>query len=201
MPQSPESNPGTDIATRSASRLLGLSLRMALFVGLLALLPATSTAAPVSEYQIKAAFLYNFARFVDWPAQAHRPGNLTLCIVGANPFGSDINVVVGKPVGSDRLSVRQANADNVADCQIVYIAGSNTATLDKVLASIRGRPIITVGDSKGFAEGGAVFNFYSENNKIRFEVNIDAARRTGLPISSQLLRLGRITHDKGSNSG
>lgn len=198
MPQSPTQSL---IATRSSSRLLMLFLRMALFAVLLALLPAAAIAAPVSEYQVKAAFLYNFARFVDWPAQAHRPGNLTLCIVGTNPFGSAINMVVGKPVGNDRLSVRQANADNVGDCQIIYIAGSDTATLDKVLASVRGRPIITVGDAKGFADGGAVFNFYSEDNKIRFEINIDAARRTGLSISSQLLRLGRITRDRGRNSG
>lgn len=189
------------IATRSNPRLLMLFLRMTLFAVLLALLPAASIAAPVSEYQVKAAFLYNFARFVDWPSQSHRPGNLTLCIVGTNPFGSAINVIAGKPVGNDKLSVRQASPDNVADCQIVYIAGSDTATLDKVLASIRGRPIITVGDAKGFADGGAVFNFYSEDNKIRFEINIDAARRTGLSISSQLLRLGRITRDRGRNSG
>lgn len=201
MSQHPKNNHGTDTATWRAFRRLLPSLQASLFAGLWALLPVASIAAPVSEYQVKAAFLYNFARFVDWPSQAHRPGNLTLCIVGTNPFGSAINVIAGKPVGNDKLSVRQASPDNVADCQIVYIAGSDSATLDKVLASIRGRPIITVGDAKGFADGGAVFNFYSEDNKIRFEINIDAARRTGLSISSQLLRLGRITRDRGRNSG
>ncbi|MBT2189072.1 YfiR family protein [Sphingobium nicotianae] len=201
MRRRPENQLKADIAAKGAARLLKPLLPFSFVAGLLVLPSPAFSAAPAGEYQVKAAFLYNFARFVDWPAQSHRPGVLALCIVGTDPFGGDIDVVAGKPVGSDKLSVRRVDADDVADCQIIYIAGSDTATLGKVLTGIRGRPILTVGDSRGFAESGAVFNFYPENNKIRFEVNIDAARRTGLSISSQLLRLGRITRDKGRTSG
>lgn len=177
------------------------ALRWGLLTGLLGLLPQAGVTAPAGEYQVKAAFLYNFARFVEWPAQAHRPGELTLCIVGADPFGADINQVMGKVVGNDRWSVRRVTSDMVTGCQLVFIGGAESSTLNKVLAGVRGRPVLTVTDSNGFAERGAVLNFYTEQNKIRFEINIDAARRSGLTISSQLLRLARITHDKSDANG
>jgi hypothetical protein len=160
-------------------------------------LAAEPAIAQMREYEVKAAFLYNFARFVDWPAG----GGVTLCLLGGDPFGGDIDIVAGKPVGTSRLQVRRIEGEQTDGCQIVFVPASQAGRLARVLDGLKGRPVLTVGDAAGFAERGAVINFYLEQNKVRFEINIDAARRTGLPISSQLLRLARITHDRTGSNG
>ena len=161
-------------------------------------LAAAPAIAEMREYEVKAAFLYNFARFVDWPGGA---AGITLCLLNGDPFGGDIDIIAGKPVGVSRLQVRRIDAEQAGGCQIVFIPASQAGRLGRVLEQVRSRPVLTVGDAAGLAERGAVINFYLEQNKVRFEINIDAARRTGLPISSQLLRLARITHDRTDSHG
>ncbi len=188
----------------AASRIQGRPRRLltsAIAAGVVAVSAVSLAAPPPGEYEVKAAFLYNFARFVEWPAQAQTSGAVTLCILGADPFGADADMIAGKPVGQARLRVKRVSDDQAAACQILFVASSERARLDRVLDEVKGRPVLTVGDSPGFAERGAVLNFYLEQNKVRFEVNIDAARRTGLVISSRLLRLARVTHDRTGSNG
>ncbi|MDR3512605.1 MAG: YfiR family protein [Caulobacteraceae bacterium] len=170
-------------------------------VALLACWSLASAADTPSQYQVKAAFLYNFARFVDWSAQSQAQKAVTLCIIGDDPFGSDIGIITGKPVGQATLQVRRVTVEGAGACQMLFITSSEERDLDRVLASVKGRPVLTVGDTPGFAERGAVINFYLEQGKVRFEINIDAERRSGLAVSSYLLRLARITHDRSGAHG
>ncbi len=170
----------------------------ALAAALLVCMRPAVAAEAAREYELKAAFLYNFARFVDWPAQGvTTPGVLTLCVLGDSPFGRDLDPIAGKTVGRASLRVRGITIDAASGCQIVFISGSEAPRLERDLARLRGSPVLSVGDSPGFAERGAVINFYLDQAKVRFEINIDAAQRSGLTVSSQLLRLARIVHDRG----
>lgn len=150
-----------------------------------------------TEYDVKAAFLYNFARFVEWPDVGAVP-SVDVCVVGADPFGSALDAIKGKPLGRATLRVRRAEPDKLGGCELVFIPASESGRLESVLQAVKGRALLTVGDGPDFAQRGAVIGFYPDQSKVRFEINIDAARRSGLAISSQLLRLARITHDRNA---
>jgi hypothetical protein len=181
-----------------ARALAARMLRIALALAVSAALPAAAQAqAQAPEAQVKAAFLYNFARFVDWP-QARRGGSVvSLCLLGAEPFGGYADALNGRPVGAGTLTVRRiARPPDAAACDMVFLPNAEAARLPALLDAARGRRLLTVGETPGAAAGGLVINFYLEQNRVRFEINIDAAQRTGLSINSQLLRLARITHDR-----
>jgi hypothetical protein len=158
-----------------------------------AIWPVGGSAAGLEEYQVKAAFLYNFARMVDWPAHL---ATVNLCILGQGAFGQDLNLLAGRSVGEAKLQIRHVGPDSASGCQLLFIPASEDGQMARALDAVRSRPVLTVAETGGAAERGAVLNFYLEQNKVRFEVNLDAARRTGLPISSQLLKLARLTHDR-----
>jgi len=146
-----------------------------------------------TEYQIKAAFLYNFAKFVEWPADT---GTLNLCILGEDRFGRDIDTIEGKKAADKSLMVmRIKSAREIKKCRILFISSWESGQLADILMTARDLKILTVGDTDGFAERGVIINFYGEQNKIRFEINRDAAERSGLKISSKLFGLARIVHD------
>ena len=148
-----------------------------------------------SEYQVKAGFLYNFAKLIEWPADT--PPTLSLCIVGDEPFGPAREAMDGKAVGDKSLAVRAAaSAADLRGCQIVFIAASETGRLPALLQDLRERPVLTGADGAGQAARGAVAGFYRDGDKVRFEINVDAARRARLSISSRLLNLARIVHDE-----
>ena len=185
-------------ATRRSGRV-GCTVLGAL---LLTWAPLAWAASAAGEYQVKAAFLYNFAKFVNWPGADGGQSAFVLCILGDDPFGAGINAIAGKQVGGRTLQVRRlGSADGAAACQVLFIASSESGGLSRVLGAIRGRPVLTVGDTPGFAERGVVINLYVEQSKVRFEINVDAAKRAGLNISSQLLKLARITKDGGAADG
>lgn len=146
-----------------------------------------------TEYQIKAAFLYNFAKFIDWPDDA---GALNLCILGEDHFGRDIDAIEGKTAAGKVLSVRRIKSvQEIKKCRILFIASSENERLGSILTIAKGSNILTVGDTDGYAERGVIVNFYNEQRKIRFEINKDGAARSGLKISSKLFGLARIVHD------
>jgi hypothetical protein len=146
-----------------------------------------------TEYQIKAAFLYSLAKFIEWPADA---GTLNLCILGEDHFGKDIDSIVGKTVAGKKLSARRIrSAQDIKQCRILFIASLENERLADILWAAQGLNILTVSDTDGYAERGVIINFYTEQNKIRFEINRDAAERSGLKISSKLFDLARIVHD------
>jgi len=149
-------------------------------------LPALADELP--EYRLKAAFLFNFALFTEWPAEVG--GVLNLCVHGTDPFGKEIDLLQGKAVGSRTIDVQRKHVgESLKDCQIVFVAPSAIGTLPQVLESVRGRPVLTVADSVGAARKGATLNLAVDQNKVSFEVNLQAARAAGLTLSSKLLRL------------
>jgi hypothetical protein len=149
-----------------------------------------------NEYQVKAAFLYNFAKFVDWPPQSfHGPDDpITICIVGQNPFGRMLeDTVNGKTLDGRAFAVRNVPAvQQAAGCQILFVSSSERKHLHSILESIKTPGILTVGESEGFAVSGGAINFKLEGGKLRFEINLDAAAKAGLQIRSNLLSLAEI---------
>jgi hypothetical protein len=164
---------------------------------LLLVLAAPARAQELPEYRLKAAFLYNFALFTEWPAEVG--GTLNLCIHGPDPFGKDIDALDGKAVGTRTLAVQRktgysglgaaAAPGTLTGCQIVYIAPAAIGALPRVLDALQGSAVLTVADSPGAARGGAVLNMAVAQNKITFEANQQAARAARLALSSKLLRL------------
>jgi hypothetical protein len=176
-------------------------LRRSLLLLLLLALPAVlagaqeaSSPAPL-EYEIKAAFLYNFVKFVEWPPEAFagERSPLTICIYGTDPFGASLDGVVrGESLGERRLLVqRPEEPDDLRDCHVLFVSRSERQRMPEVLARVEGAPVLTVGDADGFLRAGGMINFVLEENKVRFLINQAAAERSGLRISSKLLRLAK----------
>ncbi|MBI5890037.1 MAG: YfiR family protein [Nitrosomonadales bacterium] len=155
-------------------------------------------AAPTGEYEVKAAFIHNIAKFVEWPAAATGAGKLRLCILGDDPFGGNINVLRGKQIGRLVWEVTRINAfADMKSCQVLFISASGHDGIGQIRKHINGSAVLTVGDTRGYAEQGVMVNFYLEENKVRFEINRAAAARAGFRIDSKLLRLGRIVSEQG----
>jgi YfiR/HmsC-like len=153
----------------------------------LALAPCAS-AEEVPEYRVKAAFVYNFIAFVDWPADTGT--TLTLCIHGADPFGKEIDLLQGKAVAGRSVAVsRRAAGESLKNCQLVFIAASAIDNLPRLLDSLHGQTVLTLADSPGAMQRGVALNLNLSHGKVTFEANLQAARGAGLNISSKLLRL------------
>jgi hypothetical protein len=164
--------------------------RLARALGVLALLwcAASTRAEEFPEYRLKAAFLFNFMVYTDWPAEVG--STLHLCIYGADPFGRDIDALQGKAVGSRAVAVlRRAEGESTGTCQIVFISSTAIDSLPRVLASVRDRAVLTVADSAGAARQGVVLNMSVQQGRVSFEANLHAARSGRLNLSSKLLRL------------
>lgn len=151
-----------------------------------------------TEYEVKAAFIHNIAKFVSWPDAPPVPGILKLCVLGKNPFGNALDTLQGKQAGSLTWEIAPAIPEaNLKECSVLFIAASESSDLGRILEDIEGSAVLTVGDTGGYAEQGVMVNFYQEENRVRFEINKDAAGRAGLKVSSQLLKLARIVQDSG----
>lgn len=147
------------------------------------------------EYGIKAAFIYNFAKFVKWPETAGLPQDkLTLCVAGDDPFGAILDRLVEKSssTGKQLVVKREPLPGEMALCQILFVSRSEKNRLREILDRTQYLPILVVGDSPDFARMGAGINFFIAENKVRFQINKTAAERAGLRISSELLNLGTI---------
>lgn len=179
--------------------------RLKLVTLLGAILAAAASAWQIDEYQVKAAFLYNFARFVEWPASAfEKPDDpVRICILGENPFGSALEQAIsGKVVEGRRFIVRQvSNNEPVGRCQVLFVNSSERKRFRSLAAGLKGRGILTVGESSGFASDGGIINFKLEAGRVRFEINPDAAEQERLRISSKLLSLAQIVRMRGQGDG
>ena len=145
--------------------------------------------------QIKAACIYNFVKFVDWPDRV-LPANNTLVIgvLGQSPVGSALTGLNGKSAKNRTLVVRQLSSPGeVRNCQVVFVSPSELGRLGQFVEAAHDASVLTVGDSDGFARAGGVINFIEQGNRVRFEINSAAAEKSKLTISSQLLRLAKIT--------
>lgn len=167
----------------------------AVIVSVTAALVTPARAAFSREYEIKAAFLYNFVKFVDWPAQAlPQNATFTIGVLGSDPFEGALETINGKVARDHTIVVRRlASAADAADVQMLFVSPSERARFAQILASTRSAPVLTVSETPGFAEDGGVINFTSGGNRVRFEINVAAAQRAHLAINSQLLRLAKVT--------
>jgi hypothetical protein len=145
------------------------------------------------EYQIKAVFLFNFAQFVDWPPKAFADAQtpLVIGILGEDLFGSYLDETVrGEKVNNRPLVVQRfRRIGEIKACHVLFISRSENARLEEILASLKGRSILTVGDNDDFALRGGMIRFVTEKNKIRMRINLEAVKAANLTISSKLLRL------------
>jgi hypothetical protein len=162
-------------------------------------------AQSVSEYQVKAAYLYNFAKFIQWPPEAFASDQapLFLCIVGEDPFGQPLDgIAQGKIINGHTLMIRRTtNLDDLKSCQIVFIGSGDKKRLSELLRRLKGSSALAVGESRDFTGMGGGIQFYLENDRIRFSINVDALQRAHLTASSKLLALAKIVHDQEPNSG
>jgi hypothetical protein len=159
--------------------------------------PGRAQAPPApTEYQVKAIFLFNFSQFVDWPAASFADDRspLVIGLLGSDPFGTTLDEIVrGETVNGRPLEVRRYNAvEQIDACHILFIERSQNERLDAVLAALKGRSVLTVGDFEGFARRGGIIRFVTVGNKIRLRVNLTAAQDAQLTISSKLLRPAQI---------
>jgi len=152
-----------------------------------------------SEYLIKAGFIFNFAKFVEWPttAFAQPDSPIVIGILGTDPFGTIIDQIVqDKKIGARGFVVKRlkwgSDVKDLRDCKILFVSASEKAHMDELLQMVKGLPVLTVGETPGFAERGGVIRFVLEDNRVRFEVNVEAAHQAELTISSRLLTLARI---------
>lgn len=154
--------------------------------------------ASPTEYEVKAAFIHNIAKFVEWPAAARRTGSLKLCILGQSPFGNSLDALQGKTIGNKVWEVLPAKPNtNLRECGVLFIAASESDNLSQILERLQGSNVLTMGDTAGYAAQGVMVNFYLEQDKVRFEINVGATSRAGLKVSSQLLKLARIVAGSG----
>ena len=157
--------------------------------------PSPTAATASREYLLKAAFLFNFAKFTTWPIAAfsdpHSP--LHLCILGEDPFGAAMEAIEGKSIKQRPLAViRIAQVSDAERCHILFLCPSEKERLRTILDNLRERPILTISDIPNFAQAGGTINLKTVEDRIRFDINVDAANAADLKISSKLLRLGNI---------
>lgn len=183
-------------ARRFARIWRGRCWAVALCLSLSVTLPGNGArASEFDEYAVKAAYLYNFAKFVEWPSEAFAGANapLLICIAGENPFGEALDTITGKQVENRPVAVRHVPAATGLDkCHIVYVGRSEQGRFKSLLAKLARLPILTVGDIADFAQEGGMIGLVETEQRIRFNINLAAARQANLKLSSQLLKLATI---------
>jgi len=152
-----------------------------------------------SEYEVKAAFLYNFAKFVEWPEESLPKADtpIVIGVLGQDPFKAILDETIrGKQAQKRDVEVkRSAKAQDMRSCHIVFISVSERSRLPETLGAFKGSPVLTVSDIDGFAEQGGIVNLTKDKGKIRLRINVAAAKRAKLKMSSQLLKLAKIVKD------
>ncbi|HEX3880933.1 MAG TPA: YfiR family protein [Bryobacteraceae bacterium] len=156
---------------------------------------ASATAQSASEYDLKAAFLFNFTRFVDWPSSPDG-GAFCIAVVGSDPFlGKLENAVSGRAAANRSIVIKHMkNGQLTAPCEVIFFSGTDLAKIRATLASIH-TPTLTVGEVPSFAHSGGIVEFSVEAHKLKLTINLDAAQRAHLQISSKLLQLASVIRD------
>lgn len=176
-------------------QLLPVFITVGLFGLLLFPRPLSAQPQTVSEYDVKAAFLYNFAKFINWP-EANNPDDikqLNLCVLDPQRLGSVFKAIEGKRVKEAVLNIfPYTGPQDLHDCHILYLNASDESKVRHILQLSRYKHILTVGEHEQFSQWGGIINFFLKENKVRFEVNLGAAERADLVMSSKLLKLAKI---------
>jgi hypothetical protein len=180
------------------SRNLGIGLLAVVMLIPCSAQPEGAWQAP-SEYQVKAAFLFNFAKFVEWPEQQRGP--FAICILGKDPFGEAIErVMEGKTVNERPIVIRRTGDLAVArSCQVLFVSSSETRRMVEIANALRDASVLSVSEIPRFCLSGGVITFVMESQRVRFQINTRAAVRANLKISSKLLQLAVAASDDKEN--
>lgn len=148
------------------------------------------------EYQVKAAFLLNFVKFVEWPGTAFtdEKSPLVLGVVGEDPFGVALDALEGQTVRTRAVRVKRlSDTDGIRKCHLLYISTSEKGRIHDIVSAIGNVPVLTVSDGiERFAQQGVSINFILSDNKIRFEINVAVAKKAGLSMGTQLLQVAKV---------
>ena len=177
------------LRTRTAASVIGALAA----VWVLSYAPLYAQQARPRDYDVKAAYLFNFGRFTTWPA-AGAPDNgavFAVCVLGRDPLGAALDSrVTGETIDGKRVTVKRiARAEDTTGCRILFVSASEDGELAHILQALDGSRILTVSDLPQFVERGGMIQFVSDGKKIRFTVNVPAATQVGLTLSSELLRV------------
>ena len=158
---------------------------------------------PATEYQVKAIFLFNFTQFIEWPTDTFNKSDsqMVIGVMGLDPFGSLLDdAVKGEVVNGHPLVVRRcSNYEEAQNCQILFIKRLKNDKLDDLLAGLKGKRVLTVGEDPDFARHGGMVRFFMRDNKVRIQINLAATRASDLTISSKLLRLAEVNDSTNDN--
>ena len=177
-----------------------LRLLLALTIGVFGLFGARAETSISLEYQVKAAFMYNFAKYVEWPPksfpEADRP--FVIGLIGEDPFGAELDQMLkNKKVNERQLVIKRCKQLNeLKSCHLVFISRSERGRVDEILRALIGTSVLTVSDMDDFASHGGIIDFAIEDGKVRFDINLASAERSELKISSKLLKLARNVFSK-----
>jgi hypothetical protein len=157
---------------------------------------AAAQSDQAEEYDVKAAFLFNFTKFVEWPEGSFNDSSspIVIGIIGDDPFGDSLlHIVAGQTVQGRWIVIRKERfGDDLRRCQVLFISTSERPHSTQILAGLQDASVLTVSDIDGFAEAGGAMQFVTEENRVRFIVNLDAARQSKLRVSAKLLALARV---------
>ncbi|MHC1726128.1 MAG: YfiR family protein [Syntrophobacteraceae bacterium] len=155
-------------------------------------------AAESEEYKVKLAFIFNFARFIEWPPQSitDANGQFCFCILGDDPFEGKLGGVESRMVGERKFVVKRIRrVEEAMDCQMLFVSLSEKGRVDLILRALKGSSILTISDTPNFTRLGGMIGFTTSDDKIRFEINLTSARSSKLEISSKLLKLAETVRE------
>ena len=150
--------------------------------------------AAASEEDIKAAFLFNFAKYVTWPPKAFTDNKIRICVMSDAAFARKVDATIGGETLDGRAVIRPpapAIQDIARSCHILFVGASEASRTAELLAAVRGFPVLTVGETEAFAARGGMVTFVKDGDRVRFDINASEGERVGLGVSSRLLRLAR----------
>jgi hypothetical protein len=163
----------------------------------LSLAPIAASAQSAPEAVLQAAFLYNFAKFTVWPEEPAPAGPLKICVLGATAVADALDgTVKGRPVDGREVVVVRARLGELRQCHLLYVTGPDANRWRQVIDEVKGAPVLTVSDREQFAQSGGIAGLFVEVGKMKFAINVEAAQRAGLRISSRLLGLAKIVKDE-----
>jgi hypothetical protein len=157
--------------------------------------PTHLRAEKPSEYEVKAVYLFQFGKFVRWPVRSHVSSNaFTICVLGEDPFRETLDrILEGETFDGKRPAIRRVRrVQATGDCRMVFISVSEKARLREILEGVKEKNILTVSDIEGFSRLGGMIELVLDDERVRFEVNLDATTKAGLELSSELLKVARV---------
>ena len=155
-----------------------------------------------TDYDVKAAYLYNFGHFVEWPVNVASAKSFTVCVLGQDPFGPVLDATLaGETIAGKRVAAKRISTlDESGSCQILFLSPAEEARLNTLIKALSRQAVLTVSDMPEFAKRGGMIQFVLEGKRVRFEVNLAAVQHAGLTLSSELLKIA-TTVRRNSSSG